>query len=216
MDAAISKDKTFDMAKYYQTAFPTFFRYIILILLYVFSFIYVFKNPSQFIVFILIFILNFFGALFVLRDIFVNKGVLIQLFNPGSTMSLLGDPPILLKAYLFALIVGILAQVVCLIIIIVVFDYGKKSRTNFTVYKMSSANNFTLYQFKQFFISSTALIGLLTFLILFNYSDEITRNLLRNLLCIGTSLSILGIIGYELFLVVQFLKTKQHRAPLYN
>lgn len=204
------------MATYYQSVFPTFFRYVILIVLYVFAFLYVFNNSSQFIVFILLFILNFFGGVFVLRDIFVNNGVLVKLMDPGSTMSLLADPPFLLKMFMTALVIGILSQFICLVILIVVFDYGKKGPTNFTVYKMSAYNNLLLYKFKQFFISSTALIGLLAFLILYNYSDTLTKNLMRNLLCTGTSLSILGIIGYQLFLVVEFLKTKKHRAPLYH
>lgn len=205
-----------NMESYYQTTFPTFFRYVILILLYVFTFIYVLKGPTQFILFILIFILNFFAGVFVLRDIFVSPGVLAKLIDPSSTMSLLEDPPFLLKLFLFALIIGILAQFICLVIIIVVFDYGKKGKTDFRVYTMSSQNDYLLYQFKRFFVYSTTLLGLLSFFIIYNYSDQKTKNLMRNLLCSVMSVSILGIIGYELYLVVQFLKTKQHRAPLYH
>ena len=68
----------FDNAKYFQGAFPILFRYIILILLYIFSFMYVFQNSSQFVIFILIFILNFFGGVFVLRDIFVNQNIILK------------------------------------------------------------------------------------------------------------------------------------------
>lgn len=205
-----------DNTKYFQSIFPTFFRYIILIILYFFSFFYIFNNSSQFVIFILVFILNFFGGVFVIRDIFVNEGVLLKFSDTGTNLSLLADPPLLLKLFIFALVIGLLGQFICLVILMVVFDYGKQNKTDLVVYKMSSKNNYLLYNFKQFFIYCTTLIWLLTFLIVFSYSDEITRNLLRNLLGTGISIGIFGFVSYELFLVVEFLKTKQRRAPLYQ
>ena len=191
-----------------KSTFDVLFRYSVLILMFIISFFTVMKNSGmQFIMFIVLFILNFFGGIFVIRDI---------LFLPGYYQAFMTPIANFLSFFTFALIVAILAQFCALSIILAVFDHGKKSKYDFRVGKMSEKNTKILTDFKKIFISSTALTGLLGFFIIYRHVSDETKQLMYLIINTMISLAVLGLIGYELFLAVEFLRTKQRHTPLYQ
>lgn len=192
----------------FKSTFDIFFRYAVLILMFTISFFTIMKNYTmQFIMFILLFILNFFGSLFVIRDILFLPGYYNAFATPMSNY---------ITFFTFALVVTVLAHFCALAIILAVFDYGKKSKYDFRVKKMSEKNTKILTDFKKIFISSTALVGLLAFLLVYKHVSLEVQELMFKVISTMISLALLGMIGYELFLSVQFLKTKQHHNPLYQ
>ena len=196
--------------------FNIFFRYAMILFLYMIAFIYIFNNSSQFILFICIFILNFFGGIFILRDIFTNPVLLTKVSYGVSDMNIKEDDPIYLKIFLFTICVGFISQFVSLILLFVVFTYGMPNSNDFSVYQMSSDTIQLLYKYKIAFIVSTSLLCLLGFFILYRYLSIEIQNVMRNLLCIGFTLGILGLTSYEMYLAVEFLKIKQKHMRLYQ
>jgi len=196
--------------------FNIFFRYFMLIFLYVIVFIYIFNNSSQFILFICIFILNFFAGIFILRDIFTNPVLLTKVSYGVSDMDIKQDDPIYLKIFLFAICIGFMSQFVSLILLFIVFTYGMPNSSDYSVYQMSSDTMQLLKKYKISFIVSTSLLGLLGFFILYRYLSVEIQNVMRNLLCVGFTVGILGLTSYEMYLAVDFLKIKQKHMRLYQ
>lgn len=198
-----------DSSTIFKTTFDILFRYAVLILMFTISFFTIMKNyTTQFIMFIVLFILNFFGSVFVIRDILFLPNFYMAFASPSMSSYL--------TFFTFALVVTVLAHFCSLSIILAVFDYGKKSKYDFRVKKMSEKNTKILTDFKKIFISSTALVGLLAFLLVYKHVSPEIQELMFKIISTMISLALLGMIGYELFLSVQFLKTKQHHNPLYQ
>lgn len=200
-----------------QAVFQILFRYAVLILMYIITFITLIQGGSlQFIMFIVLFVLNVFGGLFMLRDTFIpNIGAINKVLYSQSQTGFSTDNSITLSLFLFALIVAILAQLFAIAITMSVFDYGKPSAYDLRTKPMSSRNENLMRELKKMLAGSTALTGLLGFFVVYQYIPDIYKPLLRNIVCTMISLAVLGIVGYELYLSVMFLRTRQRNAPLY-
>jgi len=202
-----------------------FFRYIPLIALYIVCLVFIFNNSTQYILFICLLVLSIFGTIFIIRDIFSIEKIYTCIFGVGltdKTATCDDTTSNFLKLFIFSLVVGCLSQFISLAIILSVFDYGRQKFTqSFIVKKMSGFNESLLYNFKQMFIVGSALILILTYLIAFSYGikdlspEDIHIDLMRKIGCSALSLTLLGIIGYELYLAVEFLKIRQKNAQLY-
>ena len=202
-----------------------FFRYIPLILLYVFSLIYIFNNDTQFIIFICLLVLTIFGMIFIIHDLFaidVFRNCFFGIKDENDREACKESGSIFLKMFMFSLIIGIFSQFISLSILIAVFDYGKKSTNSFIVKQMSNANRSLLYKYKEMLIASSAITIILAFFLGFSYGikffDEnsaIPMKIMRNIGCIALSLALLGITSYEIYLSVEFLKIKKHKSQLY-
>ena len=200
------------------------FRYIPLIILYVFSMIYIFNNSTQYIIFICLLILNIFGMIFIIRDLFAIETFYYCFFGieKGGESVCKETGSMFLKFFMFALIIGILSQFISIAILITVFDYGRQQSQSFIANTMSGQNQGLLFVYKEFLIASSSIIILLAFFMGYSYgvqfkdeNNAIPMKIMRNIGCAILSLALLGITSYEIFLSVEFLKNKQHNTPLY-
>jgi cbb3-type cytochrome oxidase subunit 3 len=120
--------------------FPTIMRYMIMIILYVIVFTQ-FKKPTfQFIFFIIVFILNFFTILFLYKE-FISTPLLMKSFFEIYTER----DPISSRNWATKFFVAIIALTALLFIcslsiILVVFDYGKKTTNDYKSYSMTPLN----------------------------------------------------------------------------
>jgi len=205
-----------------------FFRYIPLISLYTICLFFIFNNATQYILFICLLVLSIFGTIFIIRDLFTIERIYSCIFGVGSNSNAApcdDSSANFLKLFMFSLVIGCFSQIISLSIILSVFDYGRQKFThNFIVKQMSGFNQSLLYNFKQLFISGSAIILILAYLMAFSYGlnqqiamslEYISYDLMRKIGCSLLSLAILGITAYEIYLSVQFLKIKQHNAQLY-
>jgi len=196
----------------------TCLRYGILLFLLSLSLQYMQNTNIQFTMFIILLIVLILGSTFLIRDI-TNISNLKNILNSANIPSLTTDNSMFLYFFIGALTVGILAKVITLTFFLVVLDYGRKelkpTDTNMRK-KMSSHNTNIMNTYIKFFIISTMMIIALSIVIFISYSSETTRIIVKNISASLLSLGILGIIGYELFLSIMFLRIRQHKNILYE
>jgi len=205
------------------------FYYSVLIIVYTFSLVYIFKNDTQYNLFICLLILTVFGIIFITRDLF-KIDLLYKCFfelkdSSGEKICKEVSGSLFLKIFITSLILGMIMQFISLSIILSVFDYGRikqgRNINDYTVKKMSEINNTILFNYKHFLIASSVIIIVLGFFIGFAYgvkiveSDQIYSKIMRNIGCTLLSLALLGITSYEIYLSTEFFKVKKHKNSLY-
>jgi len=201
------------------------FRYIPLALLYIVSLLYIYNNSTQYLLFICLLILNIFGVIFIIRDLFAIK-VLYNCFfgieDIGIEYSCNESGSTVLKIFVFALVIGILSQFISLAIFVSVFDYGRQTTNSFISGSLSGTNQRILYDYKGLLIYSSCIIIILAFFMMFSYGlkykyemSSIPVLMMRTIGCGILSAVLLGLTSYEIYLSVEFLKNKQNNTPLY-
>ena len=196
------------------SSFPIMFRYIVLCLLYVYIFIYFYSNSAQFFLFIGAFILNFFTFVFLLRDFLNIKNLSANLFSPQTLLPEQANRFIIL--FLIAIFLTLIIQIVSLIIILVVFDYGKGNTNNNNIYELTAPNNLLLNKYKILLTITTSVILFFSVLIAINSLDIMSTKLLITIVgcLISAGLIIMSVIG--LTYAVSFLDVKTKRRALYK
>ena len=196
--------------------FPTLFRYIVLAILYMVVFANFTKVSIQFLLFMVIMILNFFTMLFVGRDMIVSSGLMkavygtfteqdSQIYKNPYTIYFVGA--ILLTALLF----------VCSIsIVLAVFDYGKKSATDYRSYKLTPLNTLLMNQFQLYYQQYIIYLAGLVYFIIFAHTEGETKLLMFNLAAIVGCLVIVVSSIYCCYLSVLFLNNKKYKKQLYQ
>lgn len=197
--------------------FPTIFRYLVLIGLYVIVFSKIRQNSLQFILFIVIFVLNFFTIIFMARDILATQQLvknIYGLYSPGDETTPYYNP--LSKFFVIIMLATALLFVCSLSIILAVFDYGKKTTNNFKSYTMTPANTELLNKFKDSFRVYMVYLCLFVFFIIYSHTEGPTRQLMFNAACILMSLILLITSIYCCVAAVRFLKIRQNNRQLYQ
>ena len=190
---------------------PGVFRYIVLALLYVISFLYIRNNSTQFIIFIVVFILNFFTIIFLARDFFAI---------PDLSDSLLGDSMKIgsgfTKLFVFAIIITLVLNIATFGIILAVFDYGKKSTNNYLSYTMTPQNMELMNEFKSFYFWYMIFIGFFAFFMIYSHTTGKLKLVLQNFIGIILSGVIIAIASYKCSLAVKFLGNLRYKRQLYQ
>jgi len=197
----------------YSTMFPIIFRYIIMAVLYAIIFINFQKPTIQFILFIVVFILNFFTIVFVFKDIFSTQLLIKSMYGqfiPNETQN-----PYICFFIAIILLTGLLF-ICSFAIILAVFSYGKQSTNDYKSYKMTPTNSLILTQFKTAYNVYIKYLALFVFFIIFAHTTGPTRTLMFNIGCILFSLIIISTSVYCCMASVQFLKIKQYNKQLYE
>ena len=194
------------------------FRYVLLIVLYMLSFIYIFQQEYQFIFIVIIFILHVFGSIFLMRDIFTNEEMMEKLFYDEFTPTALStDNPTFLKIFIAVIFIGIILKMVSLIMMIDVFDYGQTQLNNYSgSFGMSSSNTEKMYNYKLMYIFSSILIMFLSYTIFSAYGHPKFQAAVRNIFAIIMSVTILGVSSYEIVYANDFLQIKNRKGELYQ
>lgn len=197
----------------YSTMFPTIFRYIILGGLYVTMFMNFSKPSIQFILFMVMFILNFLTLVFVLKDMMgtplLMQSIYGQLpansdFNNGFTM-----------IFIFIMLSTIGLLVASIAIILAVFAYGKKSTNDYTSYTMTPPNALLLSQFESSYYSYVVYLAMFVYFVIFAHTTGPTRNLMFNIACLFFSIVIVFTSVFCCLASVHLLKIKQYKKQLY-
>ena len=183
-------------------------KYSILIVLYFFSFIHIYKTSSQFLFYICLFILNFFLVAFILNDIYSNKEIMNSLLQRSNSS--------IYRFAFYIMLLGGIGQFIALLISLIVFSYATHQVKDAKKYNVISDFKDVLFNFKTAIACSTFFIGLSAFLTVFINSPENYKELLKKIVFVGLSVGIVGLVGYEIALVVQFFKVKKRKLKLYN
>ena len=174
--------------------FPTIMRYMIMLILYVIVFTQFKKANIQFILFIVVFILNFFTILFLYKE-FIST-------------------PLLMKSF-FEIYTELLF-ICSLSIILVVFDYGKKSTNDFKSYVMTPNNRLLLEQFKTAFRTYMVYLTIFVYFMIYSHTEGAVKKFMFNFASVALSIVLMLTSSYCCIAAVKFLDNKKHRRQLYK
>ena len=99
---------------------------------------------------------------------------------------------------------------------LIVFGYATNQVKEAKKYFVINDFKDILFHFKTTVAIATFFIGLTAFLIVYMYSPEEYKEYLKTIIFTGLTCGILGLVGYQLKLSVDFLKVKQKKLKLYN
>jgi hypothetical protein len=196
--------------------FPTVMRYFIMLLLYIIVFTQ-FKKPNiQFILFIFVFILNFFTVLFLYKE-FVSTPLLIKsVYDLYASNDPQDTRNVFTKFFVLIIALTALLFVCSLSIILVVFDYGKKTTNDFKSYVMTPNNSILLDQFKTAFRTYMVYLAIFVFFVIYAHTEGAVKNFMYNIACIILSAIIIITSTYSCIAAVKFLDNKQKHRQLYQ
>jgi len=196
--------------------FPIIIRYGLLLFFYVTTFAYFFNDSMQFILFIGVFILNFFLLVFLYKDFFSNEKLSQVIFNPNMVFSFGELNGGFVKLFIGVIFLVLLMQIASIAIILVVFDYGKANTNNYLSYTMTPPNMIILRLFKEILMWTTLCIAIFAFILIYSFTENRAKALLLN--TIGAILSFTVIVtgAYGIYVSKQFLDIKEHGQQLYQ
>ena len=196
--------------------FPILFRYVIILVIYFYVFYFFKENTMRFILFIVVFILNFFTIIFLYRDL-IATNLISNIFHPSLSLSIQKDNSVFVKIFVFSIFSTLLLQVCSISIMLVVFDYGKDLTNNFYTSTMTDSNteivNKYIYWLKWYFI----IIGIFAYVMAMSYTKNARiKNILINTGLLLPSGFVIGSATYGTILAVEFLKNKKYHRSLYR
>ena len=196
--------------------FPTIMRYMIMLILYVIVFTQLKKPNIQFILFIIVFILNFFTVLFLYKE-FISTPLLMKSFFELYT----ADEPLENRNWMtkfFVIIIALTALLfICsLSIIVVVFDYGKKSTNDFKSYVMTPNNKILLNQFITTFRTYMVYLAIFVFFLVYSHTEGPVKRFMYNFAAVLLSVVLMATSSYCCIAAVRFLDNKKYRRQLYQ
>jgi hypothetical protein len=190
---------------------PGIFRYAVLFTLYMMCFFYIYNNSTQFILFIVIFILNFFTILFLYKDFLSIPELSDSLFGESEVM---GNT--FTKLFTFAIVITLTLNIATFGMILAVFDYGKKSTNDYLSYTMTPQNVKLLTEFKEWYYRYMIYLGFLAFFVAYSHTTGKLKIMLQNIIGTMLSIAIIVISSYECYLAVKFLDNLLHKRQLYQ
>lgn len=196
--------------------FPTIMRYMIILILYVIVFVQFNKANIQFILFIIVFILNFFTILFLYKEFISTPLLMRDFFEVYTERDPMSSRNWMTK--FFVMIIGLTALLfICsLSIILVVFDYGKKSTDDFKSYVMTPNNALLLEQFKTSFRTYMVYLTIFVYFIIYSYTEGAVKKFMFNFASVALSVVLMITSSYCCVAAVKFLDNKKHRRQLYQ
>lgn len=201
-----------------------FFRYSIFIILYFLAAIF-YNNSTQFIIYIILLIINFGTIIFLSIDLLSISKLEELLFENKSFFD-----TIFIKIFIGVIALTQLLHFASIMVILVMFDSAQKSINNYNDYKMNTKSDNLLYNYKLMFSIFTLSFFIFLFFILVTYTSvkiiqtiihillwsiEITiilyailvdRNMLKRFNYIWGCFTIIGIALVYLFIPEQYKK----------
>lgn len=196
--------------------FPTMMRYMIMLILYIIVFTQ-FKKPNiQFILFIIVFILNFFTILFLYKEFISTPLLMKSVFEIYTERDYQSSRNWLTK--FFVIIIGLTALLfICsLSIILAVFHYGKKYTNDFNSYVMTPNNNLLLEQFKTGFRVYMVYLTIFVFFMIYSHKEGTAKKFMFNIASIILSIVLIITSIYCCIAAVKFLDNKKYSRQLYK
>lgn len=187
---------------------PDIFRYGVLGFLYITCLLYFYNNSTQFILFIVVFILNFFSIVFLYKDFFSLPILTESLFGENSNN--------FTKFFVFSIFITLILNIATFSIILSVFDYGKKTTNDYLTYTMTPNNVQLLTDFKKYYYWYMISISFFVFVIVFAHASPVLKVVLQNMIGFILSFVIIGISSYQCYLSVEFLKNRRYKLQLYQ
>jgi len=204
---ATQSDDTFD--------YSVVFRYIVLVLLYVITFIYIYKIHTQFVLFIVFFILSFFTILFLYKDLFSIPLLSRYFFSSPLNFGFSGENSYN-KIYIILLFITLLLNLSTISIILAVFDYGKKSTNSYSSYSMLGSNNTLLKDIKLNFQSYMANLAMFVVFITYIYSSDNIKKYMEILIGFIFASSLIYSSIINCISAVKFLQIRKKKRQLYH
>lgn len=196
--------------------FPTVMRYLIMALLYIIVFTQ-FKKPNiQFILFIFVFILNFFTVLFLYKEVVSTPLLMKNMFDLYASNESQDTRNVFTKFFVLIIVLTALLFVCSLAIILVVFDYGKKSTNDFKSYVMTPNNSLLLNQFKASFRTYMVYLSIFVFFVIYAHTEGAVKTFMFNIASVVLSAILIITSSYSCMAAVKFLGNKQNHRQLYQ
>jgi hypothetical protein len=197
--------------------FPTIMRYMIMFILYIIVFVQFKKANIQFILFIIVFILNFFTILFLYKE-FISAPQLMKSFFNLYRFDEVNEHRNWLTKF-FVIIIGLtsLLFICSLSIILVVFDYGKKSTNDFKSYVMTPNNQILINQFISAYRTYMIYMTIFVYLLIYTHvMNPAIKRVMFNFAAIVLCIVLMVSSSYCCYAAVKFLDNKKHRRQLYK
>jgi hypothetical protein len=170
------------------------FRYAILVILYIICFLFLYNNSTQFILFIVIFILNFFTIVFLYKDFLSVPELATNLIGDSENV---GPGSMFTKLFVFAILITLTLNIATFGMILAVFDYGRKSTNDYLSYTMTPQNMQLLTEFKGWYYCYMVAIGFFAFFIIYSHTTGRLKLMLQNMIGVILSITVIYIASYE-------------------
>ncbi len=200
----------------YSTLFPTIFRYFVLFILYLIVFVNFSKVNIKFILFMVMMILTFFTTIFVGRDIFSSIGLMKTLYGTFTENDPLEYKNPFVFYYVILIGLTILLLLCSISIILAVFDYGKKTTSDYMTYTLTPMNSILINEFELTFQTYMIYLSMFIYFIIFAHTQGTAKVLMFNIACILMTIVILYMSVYGCYLSVKFLDNKKYKKQLYQ
>lgn len=192
------------------------FRYGILFVLSVITYLNIYKPNVQFIMFVVLLVLIVFFATFVLRDILTTNSIFAEtlpfknLYTVNSELTML---------FLFGACVTIIFKIISLTLFVVTFNYGRrqlKNTNNVSNSTLTADNEAIFINYVRNFFGSTLLLSLLIGLIFMLHSSYEVRVCIANVSALFLTVSVLGLSSYEMYFASRFFDVFKKRGIVYQ
>ena len=211
----ITNNKPDNMTVKNADIFGVVFRYAILIFLYLLTLVYISTNSVQFIMYIVLFILNFFFIVFLFKDLLSNPAISKALYQSPSGFNF-GEPYGMIKIFISIIFLALVMQIVSIAIILVVFDYGKTTTNNYLSYEMTPPNMIIITTFKENIMWTTILIAMLSYILILSCAEGKAKGFILNIMSIILSCVVIAVGSYGIYISTTFLKIKENGQQLYQ
>lgn len=196
--------------------FPIAFRYFVLFGIFYFIFTYFKIKTLQFLLFIAIFIANFFTIVFLFHD-FISANLVSGVFSASNSFSLQENNGVFIKIFIGVIFGTLILQFSSLAIMIAVFDYGKKSTNSYYTATLTDGNANIVSNYIRFNWIYFICMAVFTYVIVItNIKNERIRNIVVNIGCFIPTAFLLGCSIYSTVLAVKFLDNKKYKRSLYK
>lgn len=195
--------------------FGIMFRYAILVFLYILTFVYISTNSVQFIMYIALFILNFFLIVFLFKDLLSNAAIAKAMYQSPIAFNF-GEPYGMIKIFITIIFLALVMQIVSISMVLVVFDYGKTTTNNYLSYEMTPPNMKIIITFKEMIMWTTILIAIMSYILILSCAEGKMKGFILNIMGVGLSIITLIVASYGIYVSTNFLKIKEKGQQLYQ
>jgi hypothetical protein len=196
--------------------FSTIFRYIVIIFLYGMTFYYIQKPSLKFILYIVMFILNFFTFVFLYKDFFDTPLLKKSIFEQLSPLEKPEFDNWYTKFYITIIFLTGGLFVSSLAIILTVFDYGKKTTNDYKSYSMTPANKIILEKFENIYFLYIRFLAIFVYFIIFAHTTGSLKKFMFNMGCIILTSILIITSVYCCVDSVRFFNVRKHKRQLYE
>lgn len=196
------------------SSFPLIFRYIVLCILYGYIFFFIYSDSAQYLLFIGLFFMNIFTMIFLARDFMGVENIYKNMFNAGSL------PPSQVNGFITLFVIAIFAtlfiQLISIIMVLIVFNYGSQNTNNSNTYVLTTPNNLIMNKYKILLTITTLLTFLFAVILALFNVDSISKGFLLTIVGFTISIIMIMLAGYGMITAYGFMDVKSKKRALYK